>query len=192
MENTNQRGKKAAKKSARKEKLTLKCDLCGKRGHVGDDCFKKKEMEKALTVTNANTSQARDQQVALAAYLTSLKNGTAPAQHMITIAAMKVPQLLRDPVGRDGERIGEASHPGPTTTNMGMQVSRFSVLRCLLVSIGCALSVCNGMGCRLVSLRANNVDSFDRYLAVEISEDAHRIAKNANPHIEGKLKIDRS
>ena len=105
---------------------------------------------------------------------------------------MKVPQLLRDPVGRDGERIGEASHPEPTTTGMGMQVSRFSVLKCLLVSVACALSVCDGMGCGLVSLTANNVDSLDRYLAVEMSEDARRIAKNANPHNEGKLNIDHS
>ena len=77
-------------------------------------------------------------------------------------------------------------------TDMGMQVNRFSVLKCILVSVSCALSVCDGMGCGLISLRANNVDSLDRYLAVEISEDARRIAKNANPYIKGKLNIDHS
>jgi hypothetical protein len=32
----------------------------------------------------------------------------------------------------------------------------------------------------------------DQYIAVEVSEDARRIAKNANPSIEGALNIDHS
>ena len=32
----------------------------------------------------------------------------------------------------------------------------------------------------------------DRYIVVEISEDARRIAKNANPFVEGALNIDHS
>ena len=187
--------KKAAKKAAKKERFKLRCGFCGKKGHIEDECFKKKEMAKAMTINEAtqstNNTQAHDQQSALAAYLTQLKNGTAPVQRMVTVAD-KIPQLSRDPVGRDGERIGEASHPGPTTSNMGMQASKFSIVKCLLVAVACAISVCDGMGCGLVSLRANNVVSLDRYLAVEISEDARRIAKNANPFIEGKLNIDHS
>ena len=50
------------------------------------------------------------------------------------------------------------------------------------------------MGCGLTALRDSNVKSSDisRYIAVEISKDAKRIACNANPHEPNMPNIDHS
>ena len=87
---------------------------------------------------------------------------------------------------------GEASHQGPTSynTDMSMHVRKHSVLQALFISVAWVLSIYDGMGCGLICLRNNHVQSIDRYIAIEISEDARRNAKNANPSIEGALNVD--
>ena len=95
-------------------------------------------------------------------------------------------QVRKDPTGYDGQRVGEASHPGPKTT---MIIPQMVSTTTVVTSIAIVLSICDGMGCGLMGLRANNA-AFDKYLAVEISEDAKIIARNANPDNPGKPRID--
>jgi hypothetical protein len=81
----------AAAKAAKKAKWKLKCKHCGKKGHTEEECWsKKKELEKTMAVDDPPTSATRtnlqNQQSALAAYLSSLKEGNAPAQRMVTVA----------------------------------------------------------------------------------------------------------
>ena len=230
-------------KASMADRWKLKCDFCGRKGHLEDDCRIK---EKALKKVNAampapqpaNNTQAQAQmteaqkvtQASLAAYLSQLHKGQAPAQRLIQRTHMSnvtqsAPQPARHPVGRRGERIGEAKKPGPTSydyesasdppPNLNQQPvgydgqrvgeashfgpssflfpqrSQISIWSTLAISVACVLSVCDGMGCGLASLRANDAQ-FDRYLAVEISADARQIARNLNPDIKDKSRIDHS
>ena len=84
--------------------------------------------------------------------------------------------------------VGEASHPGPSNI---IVYRRPSFLSLLIMSVVCVLSLCDGMGCGKISLTANNAN-YNRYIAVEISEDAKRIARNANPPTSGMPHIDHS
>ena len=90
---------------------------------------------------------------------------------------------------RADAHIGEASHPGPS--DIIVYSRRPTFLSLLIVSVACVLSLCDGMGCGKISLMANNA-TYDRYIAVEISEDAKRIARNANPPMSGIPHIDHS
>jgi hypothetical protein len=179
--------------------------------------------------TQATRTNLQNQQSALAAYLSSLKEGNAPAQRMVTVAnehshnertqhdvdddallssartlsqatsrnrcqAMNV--ISRGTVYgyREDVHIGEATRPGPASysADMNMHVRKHSVLEALFIAVACVLSIYDGMGCGLISLRNNHAQSMDRYIAVEIPEDARRVAKNANPFVEGALNIDHS
>jgi site-specific DNA-cytosine methylase len=61
----------------------------------------------------------------------------------------------------------------------------------MLISVATALSLCDGMSCAAISMKANNF-KLDRYLAVEIDEDAKRISQAANPKTECFPGIDHS
>ena len=97
---------------------------------------------------------------------------------------------------RGDAHIGEASHPGPGPMPY---VSRMynewnagpsCILRTLLVMVS-VLSICDGMGCAAMALKSCSAD-VDRYVAIEIDNDAKRIAQFANPR-EGRFPgIDHS
>ena len=192
---------KGGKGKKRHDKWKFKCDFCGRKGHTEARCnFKAASLEKVAVAQAGSPAEGPQQGTAiqapnqqqptaatLAAYLTQLQKGNVPAQRFVNTTAVVPPRRIRHTVGRRGERIGEASHPGPSTEMI--KYSRPSVLSMILVTIACAISLFDGMGCGLVGLRRNNID-FDRYLAAEISEDARRIAKNVNPNIVGKPNID--
>ena len=97
------------------------------------------------------------------------------------------PRPVTHTVGYSGDaHIGEASHPGPSRTSssfFSFQNKPPSVLQWLVISVAIALSIGDGMGCGLMSLRENQAE-IDRYLAVEISESAQRVARNANPDLD--------
>ena len=183
------------------------CTYCGMKGHLEDVCRHKKKdtADAALMVKDqdANTqaptpAPAEAQQPAtaptaasLAAYLASLKTGGAPVQRMISES---VP-VIRSRYGKRGDaHIGEASHPGPHQRQGAISASNrkaLPVTTWMLVTVACVLSLCDGMGCGLMSLRQNDA-RFDRYLATEIDKDAKRIAMNANPDIPGLPRMDHS
>ena len=192
-----------------------KCEWCGRKGHSQETCkFKQAQEEKASSINAVqppDTGQLQSQwngnnaahetptsspnpppyavtQAALAAYLTQLRDGQVQAQRIVRNSTA-VARPIRHQIGRNGERIGEASHPGPM--KLIIPSNRSSILPILLVSVACVLSLCDGMGCGMMSLTANNA-TIDRYLAVEISADARDIAKNANDKANGATVIDHS
>jgi hypothetical protein len=61
----------------------------------------------------------------------------------------------------------------------------------MTISVATALSLCDGMSCAAISMKANNY-KLDRYLAVEIDEDARRISQAANPKTSSFPGIDHS
>jgi hypothetical protein len=95
---------------------------------------------------------------------------------------------------RGDAHIGEASHPGPLDAQRRTQ-TRPSLISIFMLTVACVISVADGMGCGLMALQDNLRDAshFDthRYLACEISEDARKIAVNANPSTD-KFHLDHS
>ena len=83
------------------------------------------------------------------------------------------------PYGRKGERIGEASHPGPcrlpvNTTAVMAALSSVVAAQCIVMSL------CDGMICAAISLQ--NCDAaVDVYLGSEINAMKRRIARTATP-----------
>ena len=202
-------GKGKGKEGSRWNK---KCEWCGRKGHSQDTCkFKQAQEEKANAVNavqpkdatqprqdvsqsqNGTATQplpypATQTQASLAAYLTQLHNGQVQAQRLVT-SDTAVARPIRHRIGRNGERIGEASHPGPVWPVI--QSNRSSYLSLFLVSVACVLSLCDGMGCGMICLNANEAN-IARYLAVEISSDARDIAKNVSDKMNKTAIIDHS
>lgn len=193
----------------KQSKWKLKCDFCGRKGHTDATCkFKEAAMKKVNAVSqeseehqkatnNTSSNECNNiptiTQASLAAYLTQLHKGQAPAQRFVMTPAhaptTNFTQPIRHQIGRNGERIGEASHPGPTSRHI--QQHRPPLVALFMVSVACVLSLCDGMGCGMISLTANDAQ-YDRYIAVEIDDDAKKIARNANPHAAGAPRIDHS
>ena len=69
------------------------------------------------------------------------------------------------------------------------------MINIFMLTVACVISVCDGMGCGLMALQDTLKDNsqFDthRYLACEISDDAKKIATNANP-VTDKFHMDHS
>ena len=96
---------------------------------------------------------------------------------------------------RGDAHIGEASHPGPSVPCNTRRQSPPSMINIFMLTVACVISVCDGMGCGLMALQDTLKDNsqFDthRYLACEISDDAKKIATNANP-VTDKFHMDHS
>ena len=93
--------------------------------------------------------------------------------------------------------IGEASHPGPSVPYNTRRQTRPSMINMFMLTVACVISVCDGMGCGLMALQDALKDNsqFDThrcaYLACEISDDAKKIAANANP-VTDRFHMDHS
>lgn len=180
------------------------CTFCGWRGHTEHECHKKKQMQKQVMQvmsmgapaedqgashegnTTASWEQTETPQASLAAYLTQLKQGKGGnRQSLITTVPSR--SKVDTAFGHRGDaHLGEASHPGPVYRETR---TRFTIAQFITIAVACAISVCDGMGCGLISLRDCDSD-INRYIAVEIDEDAKCIAKNASPHKDGKMNLD--
>jgi hypothetical protein len=102
--------------------------------------------------------------------------------------------------GHRGERVGEASHPGPYGTrhvvlHNGTQVKQEAQCRRIVVvlsyCVATVFSVCDGMGCGAAALQECEAD-MSRYVAVELNEEARKIAEFANPKTTSFPGIDHS
>ena len=216
---------KGGRKNRSRDKWKLKCTNCGMKGHTADKCRNDKVNtaqrgsveQPSNSVTEPEHAKVENQEItqaSLAAYLTQLHRGAVPVQRFVCTQGahaedmsqcdvlspqitLHAPRPVLHQVGHKGERVGEASHPGPSghfIDTRSICERRSPILSMMLIGMACVLSLCDGMGCGLMSLRANgvSVDQANRYIAVEIDADARAIAKNANPDKPGLPRIDHS
>ena len=174
-------GKGSGGKGGGKGYSDYDCHYCGKKGHISRDCAKKKaersEGDAAAPapapapVNNTQPAPAGySQQQGLTALLEHLRRPPA-AVNCVTPAVASGEQLRVGPWGYKGQRVGEASHPGPLVSQTMMAA----------VAVQCiVLSLCDGMGCGALALKGCSA-TLDRYIAVEVEPAARRVAQVASP-----------